>query len=95
MQLTSVDEVRHRQEVLRDLEHGELREGLGSFGGKMQNMRECLSQASKLHQCGTFVPAESFSANVCSGVFTLQASRGRHHDQRQAGRGTRPDVRDH
>jgi DNA mismatch repair protein MutS len=47
--LTSAHAVRYRQEVLRDLEHGELRDGVASFGGKMQDMRECLAHASKLH----------------------------------------------
>jgi DNA mismatch repair protein MutS len=41
--------VRYRQDVLRDLELGELRDGILSFGSKMHDMRECLAQASKLH----------------------------------------------
>lgn len=49
LRLTSADAVRYRQEVMRDLEHRQVRDSIGSFAGKMQDMRECLALAATLH----------------------------------------------
>lgn len=38
-------------------------------GGKSTFLRS-IGQAQLMMQCGMFVPAESFTANVCSGIFT-------------------------
>ena len=46
----SVDAVRYRQEVLRDLERGELRAGIDAFAERMQHMRERLAMAAKLRE---------------------------------------------
>jgi hypothetical protein len=42
----------------------------GANGGGKSTLLRSIGHAQLMMQCGMFVPAESFRANVCSGVFT-------------------------
>ena len=62
-------------------------------GGKSTFLRS-IGVAQLMMQCGMFVPAESFSANLCQPCLHALQARGRFHDgKRQVRRGAQPDER--